>query len=376
MVRKILAVLAIVLLAGAAALWWYTRPLPVLTVSTWAGPYGRAQAAAQTRPYGVEKQVNVRLDLWDGEIAEVAKAVSTGVYKGDVIDFELPTAIAACRQGLLEKIDPAILPPGADGTPATKDFVPGAIGPCWVASVVYSQIVIYAPDYSVSRFQGIQPGRLADFFDLKTYPGRRALVRTGPKFNLEMALLADGVAPGEVYRMLETAEGLARAFAKLDTIRDVVVWTDSAKENLERVRTGQAVFATALNGDVHDAALHGFKPGVIWDRQMYEMDVFGIPKGTPKKEMALDFLRDATTSQRLAGVASWVPYGPARRSAQKLVGDNPDLKIPMRDVLPTAHFDTAFLVDDGWWLAHQAEMAARWQEWLDRPAPPAKGKGR
>jgi hypothetical protein len=71
-----------------------------------------------------------------------------------------------------------------------------------------------------------------------------------------------------------------------------------------------------------------------------------------------------------------VPYGPARRSAQKLVGENPDLKIPMRDALPTAHFDTAFLVDDGWWLTHQAEMSARWQEWLDRPAPPAKGKGR
>ena len=32
----------------------------------------------------------------------------------DVIDFELPMAVQACKQGLLEKIDPAILPPGAN----------------------------------------------------------------------------------------------------------------------------------------------------------------------------------------------------------------------------------------------------------------------
>jgi putative spermidine/putrescine transport system substrate-binding protein len=371
MLRKILVAIAIVLLAGAAALWWYTRPLPVLTVSTWAGPYGRAQAAAQTRPYGVEKRVNVRLDLWDGEIADVAKAVSTGAYKGDVIDFELPTAIAACRKGLLERIDPVLLPPGADGTPAAQDFVPGAIGPCWVASVVYSQVVIFAAD----RFKEAPPTAMAGLFDPAKFPGRRALVRTSPKFNLEMALLAEGVAPGNVYRTLETPEGLARAFAKLDTIRDAVIWTGSAKENLELVRSGQAAFATALNGDVQDAVLKGFRPGVIWDRQMYEMDVFGIPKGTQKKEMALDFLRASTTSERLADMASWVPYGPARRSAQALVGDNPDLKIPMRDILPTAHFDTAFLVDDGWWLTHQAEMTTHWQAWLSRPAPlPVKGK--
>ncbi len=371
--RKILIAIAIILVAGGAALWWAMRPLPVLTVTTWPGAYGRAQAAAQMRPYAAENKVDVRIDLWDGEIAEVARAVSTGVYKGDVIDFELPAAIAACRQGLLEKIDPAILPPGADGVAAAQDFVPGAIGPCWVASVVYSQVIIFAPD----RFQSARPGALADFFDLAKFPGRRALQRGSPKFNLEMALLADGVAPDDVYNTLGTPGGLARAFAKLDSIRNAIIWSGSAKDSMELVRSGQAVLATALNGDVHDASLRGFKPGVIWDRQMYEMDVFGIPKGTPRKDRAMDFLRAATTSAPLAAVASWVPYGPARRSSMPLVGDNPELKIPMRESLPTAHFETAFPVDDGWWLTHQTQITARWQAWLDRPTPPpAKGEGR
>ena len=93
-------------------------------------------------------------------------------------------------------------------------------------------------------------------------------------------------------------------------------------EPAKLIQSGQAVFATALNGDIFDARAD-CTPGVIWDRQLYEFDVFGMPEGDPKKDMALDFIRFATGSQPLAGVADWVPYGPARRSALPLVGKNP-----------------------------------------------------
>ena len=75
MLRKILVTAACVLLAGAAGLWWYTRPLPILTVTTWPGAYGRAQASALMRPYAAEKHVDVRIAEWDGELAELERAV-------------------------------------------------------------------------------------------------------------------------------------------------------------------------------------------------------------------------------------------------------------------------------------------------------------
>ena len=55
--RKILLAVLLLLLAAGAGLWWWTRPLPVLTVTTWAGVYGRAQAASQMQPYGAEHRV-------------------------------------------------------------------------------------------------------------------------------------------------------------------------------------------------------------------------------------------------------------------------------------------------------------------------------
>ena len=142
MIRKILLGALILLLAGFAALYWFMRPLPILTVTTWPGDYGHAQQVAQMHPFAGADRVDVHIAEWEGRLNDL---------KGDVIDFELPRAVEACARGMLEKIDPATLPAGDDGAPAARDFVPGAIGPCWVGSVVYSQLIIFAPNAFPSR---------------------------------------------------------------------------------------------------------------------------------------------------------------------------------------------------------------------------------
>jgi putative spermidine/putrescine transport system substrate-binding protein len=356
--RGVLVGLAFLLIALIGVLYLQTRPAPILTVMTWPGVYGRAQASAQMRPYGVEKDVDIRPAVWDGDLAEIRAMVSNHEYKADVIDFELPAAVRACREGLLEKIDAAFLPPGADGVPAARDFVTGAIGPCWVGNMVYSQVMVFSAGLKRT------PQSLADFFDTRKFRGRRALSRANAKFNLEMALLADGVQPGEIYEVLSLPEGLDRAFAKLAALRPI--WAHDSKDALNWVKNGQAVMATALNGDVQGQK--DFNRSVIWDHQLYEMDVFAIPAGNPNKERALDFIAFATGSDALAGVANWTGYGPARRSAIALVTNNPELGTPMRPLLPTApeNFRNAFAIDDGWWLEHGPAIAPRWREFVSR----------
>src|SRR5450755_507338 len=115
----------IVVLAGV--LYWLTRPLPVLTVATWSGPYGRAQANALFRTFGDARRIDVHIALYDGGLRELHRTLASGQYEWDVMDFELPDAIEACRRGWLEPIDADSLPAGADGTPAAKDFVRNAL---------------------------------------------------------------------------------------------------------------------------------------------------------------------------------------------------------------------------------------------------------
>jgi putative spermidine/putrescine transport system substrate-binding protein len=354
----IAAILVVVLLFGYLAL---TRRGPVLTVVTWSGTYGRAQTASLMLPFARSTGTDVRLAEYDGGTAELARQVRSYNYRWDVVDLELPDAVAACGDGLLEPIDASRLPAAPNGTPAADDFLPGALGPCWVASVVYSQVIGFDPH----RFAGPQPSTLADFFDARRFPGPRALRQTA-KLNLELALLADGVPPDRVYATLSTPDGVARALAKLDTIRDGLVWWTLSDPPARMLSSGRAAFATLLNGDVFDASNDGRPVGVIWDRQLYEYDVFGIPKGDPKRGLAMDFIRSATQASNLGAVASWVPYGPARKSALVYVRRNPDLDVAMTPFLPTTpdHFATAFAVNDAWWRLHGGDIAAQWQAWV------------
>ncbi len=55
------------------------------------------------------------------------------------------------------------------------------------------------------------PKSWADFWNVKDYPGKRAL-RKSAKFTLEIALLADGVKREDLYTVLATPEGVERAF--------------------------------------------------------------------------------------------------------------------------------------------------------------------
>ena len=83
--------------------------------------------------------------------------------------------------------------------------------------------------YNAENIQGVRPTTMADFFDLRTFPGRRGMRRI-PQVNLEFALIADGVPLDQVYAVLDTPEGLNRAFRKLDTIKDQVIWWEAGAQ--------------------------------------------------------------------------------------------------------------------------------------------------
>ncbi len=82
---------------------------------------------------------------------------------------------------------------------------------CGVGAIVYNFVLAYDGD----KIKDDAPKSWADFWDVKKCPGKRAL-RKGPKTNLEIALMADGVPPADVYKTLATPAGVDRAFKKLD----------------------------------------------------------------------------------------------------------------------------------------------------------------
>ncbi len=194
-----------------------------ITVVSWGGAYTKSQVEAYHKPWIKKTGNQIISEDYNGGLAEVKAQVEAGNVTWDVVDVEYSDAVRGCDEGLLEPIDHSILPAAPDGTPAINDFIEGALPECAVANIVWSTIFAY----DSSKTTGVTG--IADFFDLQKFPGKRG-IRKNPKANLEMALIADGVAPGDVYATLETAAGVDRAFAKLDTIKDEVVWWEAGAQ--------------------------------------------------------------------------------------------------------------------------------------------------
>jgi putative spermidine/putrescine transport system substrate-binding protein len=335
-----------------------------LTVVSWGGAYTRSQVKAYHEPFTKKTGIKINSEDYNGGIAQIKAQVESGNIKWDVVDLEPGDATRGCDEGLLVEIDPAMLPPAPDGTPATKDFLDGALLPCAVSSIVWS--TVYA--YDDTKFSGEKPSTIGDFFDTKRFPGKRGLRKT-PLVNLEWALMADGVPISEVYEVLGTEAGVERAFKKLDTIKDQVVWWEAGAQPPQMLADGEVAMASAYNGRLFNAIVKEKKPFVIvWDGQIWAVDVYSIVAGTPNMEAAMEFLKFSTDTQRLADQARWISYGPARKSSIALISTHAETGDPMMPHMPTTpeHMKTALATNTEFWTDNQDELQERFATWLAR----------
>jgi len=324
-----------------------------LTVIAFGGANGAAIKKHMVDPFAQSRGINVLLDSYSGGIAEMKAQVEAGRIQWDVVSVEALDLERACSEGLLERIDHSLLPEGIDGTPASADFIPGALTECGVAADVFA--VVFA--YNEQTIGKNRPQSIADVFDLKKIPGKRALQKR-PHVAMEWALMADGVPKNQIYQVLATEQGQARAFNKLDSIKPSIVWFDSWSQAPQLLNDGGAVLVQSANGRFYDAIRRENKPFVVvWDGMVYDLDVWTILKGTPRREAAMQFILYATGSKPLTGMAD-VAYGPTRKSSAPL------LPAEVKPHLPTSHLSVGLQGDAEFWADHGEALSEKFNEWL------------
>lgn len=333
-----------------------------VNVISWGGAYEKSQAEAYNKPFTEKTGIKVNMMAADNPALPLKAQFEANNVTGDVFDIETSDAIRLCDEGVLVEIDPASLPAAPDGTPAADDFIPGALQTCAVATIFWGTVIAF----DTTKFADAQPSTAADFFDTAKYPGKRGLPKN-PKRTLYLALIADGVAPDQIYDVLGTPEGVDQAFKKLDTIKNDVVWWEAGAQPVQLLADGEVTMATGYNGRFFDAMVAEGKPfQIIWDGQYMDLDLFAIPKGSPNPEAAMEYLKFATDTQRLADQAKWIAYGPSRKSSAALVGKYQDGKTDMGPHMPTNpdHMKTAIMDDPEFWADHSAELSERFNSWL------------
>lgn len=334
-----------------------------LKIATWSGAYGQSQERAFFKPFTAREGYRIQSVIHEGGYEDLKEQARSPNWS--LVDIDGEAASRACGEQLLEPLDPAILQKSPDGATAQEDFLPGAIQPCAIASVAWSALIV--SDQGLKR----KPASVEDFFDTRKIPGKRLLPKQ-PRYTLELALMAAGVAPRDVYAVLATPEGQDRAFAKLSAIKGDILWWDKPSDVFGRIAQKEAVMGLAFNGRAFMAIVGARQPlDMLWDHQIYAFDYWAIPRGAPHIEAAKEFIRFATAPGQLADQARWLPYGPARRSAVQIVGKHAEIDLNMKPFLPThePNMKSALGFDGQWWAANEAAIKLRFADWLDGRQP-------
>lgn len=341
-----------------------------MTIVSWGGAYQASQQNAYFTPYSENTGVRIITDESSADaVARMRAMAEANNITWDLVDVEAADSLRLCDEGLAMEIDhDAVLAAAPDGTLASVDFGNLIVSDCFIPQIVFSTTFGYRTDMVPAGVAA--PTDACAVFDLETYPGRRALNRR-PLGNMEWALLCDGVALEDVYDELETDEGIARAFAMLDKIKDQTIWWTAAAETPQLLADGEVFMGSTYNGRLFAAiAEQGAPIGMAWGYQMLDIDGWVVPAGLPADRLArvMDFLHFGTDTQRLADQAQFISYGPARASSAPLVSTHATLGIEMAPHMPTdpANMTGAFVTNYAWWADYRDEMDARFQAWLAR----------
>lgn len=307
----------------------------------WGGANTDARIKANIEPFEEEFDCDVTI-VTPSDYSKLIAMVDNGTTEWDVMNCDAYWGAYAGSKGYLEPIDYDVVTEKID--PAVQlDYVMGA--------EVYASVIAYNTD---KYDETTAPSSWAEFWDTEKYPGKRAMWQY-PVTVLEAALLADGVPMDELYPL-----DLDRAFAKLDTIKDDIVWWTAGAQPSQMLSTGEVDLALAWSGRILTAADEGSPVSLTYDEGLRIAAGWVVPKGAPNKDMAMKFIEYISRAESQAAFSENIPYGSTNADATKLMSSELKEKIGQTD----AQMNVQSYIDNEYWAEHLQEVEERFNAWL------------
>ncbi len=319
-----------------------------LTIVSYGGTFQDALRTVFFKPFADKEKIPVKDEAYDGGVGILRAKVQSGAADWDVVDVETGDLLLGCEEGLFEKLDWGKI--GDKG-----NFLPGVVTDCGMGMVISGFIFAYDGNKLSDG-----PKSWADFFDTAKFPGKRAM-RNGPTYNLEAALMADGVPEAEVYKVLATPQGVDRAFKKLDTVKKSMIWWQTGAQPAQLLASGEAAMTTVFNGRIYFANKNdkrNFK--IVWNQQILSFDHWAILKGSPNRDAAYKFLAFFADPAVEKSFPDYIPNGMPNKKTSELLS---------KDILPNMPTNPEFLphalqFDAQFWLENTDKLTERFNKWV------------
>lgn len=309
--------------------------------ASWGGAYQDAQKVSYCENFAKKTGATV---IQDGPVSysKLRVMIEGGAPTWDVVDITIDFLYSAVKDNLFEKIDTSIV--------NTKRVDPKFVHEYGVGNIVWS----YNIGYNTTIFApGKHPQSWADVFDVQRFPGRRSFRdRVNPM--LEIALLADGVKPANLYPL-----DVNRAFKKLDTIKKHAVFWTTNSQSQQLLIDGEVGVGVINNGRIYDAVKKGGKLGIEWNENMQSVDYLVVPRGSKSKAAAMGLIDEMTLAENQAKVAELMALAPTNPDAFKHL----DASVSQWLSTNPDNQKKGFVVNEEYWRDHYKDLAEKWEAW-------------
>lgn len=291
-----------------------------------------------------EKETGAKVVIDDSCCTKLQAAIESGEFIGDVV-------VGLSRGRMLSMNERGFFLSDARLEKIARDL--GSPFPSASMMILHKfALVIAAKDNSVPL-----PKNWAEFWDVKKFPGTRALVRSDPWVQLEAALLADGVAPDKLYPL-----DVERAFTKLNELKKStkIVFNASGADQINNLGTGEVTYGITYSNRAYLAKRDKIAINFDYSDGFLQGNGGAILKGARNIDGAVAFLEYHMRPEVLARFAERTGMAPVYPQSSSLIAKD------VQAILPTSPDNAAkqHELDDEFWQKNLEQINRRWVEWL------------
>ena len=309
--------------------------------ASWGGSFQDALRSAMLEPAAGALNITVKEDTTNG-IQDVRAQITAGAVAWDVTEQDLPSCETLSREGSLEPIDYSIV----DTTGIPKELIHDN----YIGFINFTKVIAYRK----AAFGDNGPSNWAEFWDLENFPGKRGM-HGKVNYNLEAALMADGVPMAEIYDTLATNEGKARAWDKLGEIApEVTVWYRGGSQSAQLLRDGEVDVIHMGHNRVESVIASGIDVAYAFDGGTMDVDCLLVPKGAPNKDNAMRLINELLSAEAQARLAVTMPLGPVNSGAfgTGIISDEMAVKVNTHP----DNYGKQLLVDPNFYIGQLGEL--------------------
>lgn len=312
--------------------------------ASWGGAFQDALRSSMLEPASKSIGMAVREDTTNG-IQDVRAQITAGRVAWDVTEQELPTCETLKRDSMLDPIDYAVVK--TDGISAEL------VNSHYVGFINFTKVIAYQAETYGSN----GPQTWADFWNVKRYPGKRSLYGK-VNYNLEAALMADGVAIPEIYKTLATSDGQERAWRKLaEIVPHITVWYRGGSQSAQLLRDGEVDIIHMGHNRVESVIASGRKVSYRFDGGTMDVDGLLVPRAAPNRAGAMALINQMVGAEAQARLAKLMPLGPVNTKAFD-TGILTDAEVQKINTLP-ANYAKQILIDPAFYVGQLDVLTER-----------------